>query len=70
MKKITRSDLRGKPLDKDCHSAHRTSGEYGKDDNRIFCFGLADKRNDELLKKCIECKAHVLNAEPLKGGAE
>ena len=63
---ITRAELRGKRLDKDCYDAHRTSGEYGKEDERIFCYGLADKRNDELLEKCVECKAYVGNAEPLR----
>lgn len=67
---ISRAKLRGKPLDKNCHTAHRTSGEYGAEYDRIFCLGLGDKRTDELLEKCIKCKAYVGNATPLKCGAK
>lgn len=49
---ISRAKLRGKPLDRDCQTANRTSGEYGPDDDRVFCYGLADARNDELLDNC------------------
>lgn len=53
-------------LDKDCKKAHTTSHEYGLDDGRVFCYGLIDLSNDELLEKCKICKANVENAEPLK----
>ena len=66
MKKIDREILRGKPLDRDCHKANRTTHEYGQNDNRIFCYGLVDLRTDDYLDKCKTCKALVINAEPLK----
>jgi hypothetical protein len=69
MKKVTRADLRGKPLDRDCYDAHTTTNEYGKEDNRVYCLGLGDKQTDELLKKCLNCKANVIHAEPLSGGS-
>lgn len=66
MKKITRADLRGKPLDKDCHKAYRSTHEYGIEDNRVYCLGLIDCMNDELLEKCRDCNAHVTNVTPLR----
>lgn len=64
MKRINRAQLRGRPLEKDCNVAYTTTHEYGKDDNRVFCYGFIDKRNDEYLDKCKQCKAFVRNAEP------
>ena len=66
MKKINRAQLRGKPLDEDCNKAYRTTHEYGLDDNRIFCYGLIDRMNDEELPKCRECGAWAYNAKPLE----
>lgn len=66
MKKITRANLRGKPLDKECYRANRTTNEYGKDDNRVFCYGLYAEFSDDVIdEKCLKCKAYVGNAEPL-----
>lgn len=62
---IDRAKLRGKPLDKECYRAIRTTHEYGFQDDRIFCYGLMDSMTEELLDKCKECKAMVDNAEPL-----
>ena len=61
---ISRAKLRGKKLDKDCKIAHTTSHEYGLEDDRVFCYGLVDLSNDELLEKCKICKAYVDNSEP------
>lgn len=66
MERITRADLRGKPLDKDCKKAYRATHEYGAEDNRVYCYGLIDKRYDELLGKCEECDAHISKVTPLR----
>ena len=63
--KINRAKLRGKLLDEDCKSARRSIHEYGYEDNRVFCYGLADCMTDECLTKCKECGAFVYNATPL-----
>lgn len=65
MKKINRTELRGKPLDSDCKEAHTMTHEYGQDDNRVFCFGIKNLMTEEPLEKCEACKAFVFNAEPL-----
>lgn len=65
MKRINRAKLRGEPLDEDCKKlAFTTTGEYGQDDKRCFCYGLVDLMRDEPLKKCCECKAFIDNATP------
>lgn len=66
MKKVTRAELRGKPLNRDCYKANTTTGEYGKEDNRVFCYGLYKDKMEELREECLNCKAYVMNAEPLK----
>ena len=66
MKKVNRARLRGKPLDEDCKSTNRTTGEFGNDDRRVFCYGLIDAMTDEYLTKCKECGAFVYNAKPLE----
>lgn len=63
MKKIDRGKLRGKPLDEDCSMATRTSHELGPNDNRIFCYGLVNCVNDEIISKCRECNAYWRNEE-------
>jgi hypothetical protein len=65
MKKINRAILRGKPLDSDCYKAKTTIHEYGKNDNRCFCLGLADRKTDEPIKKCVQCKAFVYYADKI-----
>lgn len=67
--RINRIQLRGKPLDKDCKEAYCTTGEYGPNDERVFCYGLEDAKSDDLLKKCLKCPAHWRNAEPPKEDA-
>lgn len=65
---IDRAKLRGKPLDEDCHRAHRTSHEYGIKDDRVFCYGLyAENSVYDIAEKCLKCGAYVDNAEPLEG---
>ena len=61
-----RAIQRGKPLDYDCKNCHTVTHEYGKNDDRIFCLGLQDRKTEEPLMKCKECKAFVDNATPLK----
>lgn len=39
--------------------------EYGLDDNRVFCHGLYNCRTDEIIEKCLRCKAFIYNAKPL-----
>ncbi len=41
-----RAIQRGKPLDKDCYGCKTTTGEYGQNDDRVFCYGLEDRRTD------------------------
>ena len=66
MNKAIKSQIqRGKTLDDDCRKANITTHEYGMDDNRVFCFGLYEETSEsEIRKKCAECSAFVLNAEP------
>lgn len=66
MKKISRADLRGKPLNFDCRRARTTRGEYGKKDYRVFCYGLYRERTEEIREECLNCKAYVMNAEHLE----
>ena len=65
MKKISRAKLRGKPLNFDCRRARTTQCEYGKKDYRVFCYGLYQDRMEEIREECLNCKAYVMNAEPL-----
>lgn len=62
---INRAKLRGKKLDEDCKRAHTSSHEYGLDDDRVFCYGLVNYSNDDLIEKCKNCKALAYNAAPL-----
>lgn len=62
--KMTRADLRGKPLDSDCRKANTSRGERGADDMRVFCYGRADGMTDELLDKCRRCGALAWNETP------
>ena len=59
---ISRKQLRGRGLDKDCKTAHTTSHEYGLDDDRVFCYGLEDPATDEPFEKCKMCNAFIDNA--------
>lgn len=66
MKRVTRAKLRGKALDPICKRASTTTNEYGKEDKRIFCYGMIDPMNDELINRCVSCGAYVGNADPIK----
>ena len=65
MKRCSRADLRGKPLDKDCKIAKISTNEYGPEDNRKYCYGLIEMSTEETLEKCNKCGAFVFNAKPL-----
>ena len=65
-KYISRSLLRGKPLSVICMTANTTKHEFGKNDNRIFCYGLNDSSTEELIDECKKCKANVIYAEPIE----
>lgn len=66
MKRVTRKQMRGKPLDPLCKKAHTTTNEYGLDDKRVFCYGIWESRTDEPVEMCRVCKAFVRNEEPVK----
>lgn len=42
VKRVSRAQLRGQPLDPVCKRAKTTSGEYGAEDKRVFCYGMGD----------------------------
>ena len=62
---ISRSKLRGEPLEDYCKRAKTTKHEYGLEDDRIFCYGMFNCWNDDILQTCKNCKAYVNNAEPI-----
>ena len=65
MKRVTRAELRGQPLDEDCRKYGRPdSGQFGNEDKRCFCTGVWDRMHEDFLPKCIKCKAWAMNAEP------
>ncbi len=68
MKRVTRAQLRGQPLDPLCKKAHTTTHEYGLDDNRVFCFGWICRENDEPEALCEACGAFFRNMKPLEDG--
>lgn len=74
MNKLTRAKLRGKPLEPYCKSANTTSHECGKEDNRVYCYGLYQNNisgtSEEIAECCRKCKAYVDNATPLKDKSE
>lgn len=66
MKRIDRATLRGKPLDEDCKRAKTTTGEYGKEDKRVYCYGLYRECSCcDIREECLDCEAYVYNARPL-----
>ena len=67
MKRVTRAQLRGLPLDPLCKKANTTTHEYGQEDNRIFCYGWENCMTDEPEDLCAVCKAFIRNATPLEG---
>lgn len=55
-----RTKLRGKKLESFCQKAQISTNECGLQDNRKYCYGLIDKRTDELIEECANCKANVI----------
>lgn len=70
MKRVSRAKLRGKPLDPYCKIANTTTNEYGKEDKRVYCYGLYQNNisgtSDDIAECCKQCKAFVGNETPLK----
>ncbi len=66
MKRVSRAQLRGQPLDPLCKKAHTTTHEYGPEDKRVFCYGLICCENDEPEELCAVCGAYVRNETPLE----
>lgn len=68
MKTVTRAQLRGKPLERICYSAHTTRHEFGPQDNRVFCYGVyvLGPEDGQLHGNCYNCKALVDHAEPVE----
>ena len=63
MKRKTRAQMRGKPLDDDCKKYSRPdSGQFGPEDKRCFCTGIWNKMYEEYERKCIVCPAWASNA--------
>lgn len=59
---IDRAELRGKPLDWDCHYAKTLIHAHGSTDNRELCYGLLVNAKDWIINpKCLECKAYLKN---------
>ena len=67
MKRVSRAQLRGRPLDSLCKKAYTTTHEYGRDYKRVFCYGFEDSMTDEPEELCRVCGAFIRNATPLKG---
>ena len=70
MSKVSRAKLRGTPLEPYCKKANTTTHEFGKEDNRVYCYGLYQNNisgtSEEIAECCRKCKAYIDNATPLK----
>lgn len=67
MKRKTRAQMRGKPLDDDCKKYGRPdSGQFGPEDRRCFCTGMLDRMTDDIVDKCRECAAWNALATPIE----
>lgn len=66
---ISRAELRGNRIDRDCIEIAKPTKEF-PDDNRRFCTGIVDASTEALLPKCKICKAHWEYAEPISKEAE
>ena len=68
MKRVTRVQLRGKPLDADCKRWGKPDPyQYGLKDKRCFCTGIWNPMYEAVEEKCVSCNAWNSNAEPQKG---
>lgn len=70
MNRINRAKLRGIPLEPYCKEANTTTNEFGKEDKRVYCFGLYDNNfpnrlGDFICDECKNCKAFIDNITPL-----
>lgn len=70
MKRVTRAQLRGQPLDPLCKKARTATNEYGREDRRVFCYGWMDCMTEEPEELCAACGAFIRNATPPKEGQE
>ena len=67
MKRVSRAQLQGKPLDEDCRRYGRPDPyQYGWFDKRCYCTGIWNNMYDDFEQKCRECSAWGGNAEPPK----
>lgn len=65
MKRQTRAQLRGEPLDDDCKLYGRSvPHQFGPEDKRCYCTGIWNVMYEECERKCIVCPAYADNAEP------
>lgn len=69
MKRVSRAQMRGQPLEPICKKAHTTTNEYGLADKRVFCCGIWEAMTDDPLETCRVCKAFIQNEEPPKEDA-
>ena len=60
---ISRSVQRGSRLLPQCRMAAISKHEYGTDDIRCFCYGIAYV-NDCVVEECERCGAYAYNAKP------
>ena len=71
MKRVTRAQLRGSPLDPDCIKIARAdSMQFGPEDRRCYCTGIWSPMYEDYLEKCVHCSAFNANATPLDEGEE
>lgn len=67
MKRVTRAQLRGKPLDTDCKRWGKPDPyQFGLKDKRCFCTGILDCMTDDVDNKCKECAAWNALATPIE----
>ena len=58
-----RTKLRGSQLLPMCKRAKISKNEGGPQDKRLFCYGLIDQQDEELLDECLNCRANVIYAD-------
>lgn len=66
MKRVSRAQLRGEPLDPLCKMARTATNEYGRSDRRVFCYGFINMETEEPEDICAKCGAFIRNATPPK----
>ena len=73
MKRVSRAQLRGVPLEPYCKTANTTTHDCGFQDKRVYCYGLYDNNfpnrlGEWICDECLNCKAFIDNATPLESG--